>query len=96
MIITKYTATGCRSTKYVILASDLEIEEYKDNLYEEFPRAVEFLRVGLKEKKGDLIFGRKHGYPLLTTTLHDLLRLGKISEVFCFFIDVFFANFCSG
>jgi len=78
MIITKYTATGCRSTKYVILASDVEMEEYKDNLYEEIPRSVEFLRDNLKKKEGDLFFGRKHGYPLLTTTLHDLLRLGKI------------------
>jgi len=78
MIITKYTASGCESTKYVILASDVEMEESKDNLYPEFPMAVEFLRENLKRKKGDLIFGRKHGYPLLTVTLHDLIRLGKI------------------
>ena len=78
MIITKYTASGCRSTKYVLLASDIEMEYDKDKLYDEFPKAVEFLRGTLEEIPGDLILGRKHGYPVLTTTLHDLLRLGKL------------------
>lgn len=78
MIITKYTATGCSSTKYVILASDEEMEEYKDNLREEFPKADQFLRETLEEMPKDLILGRKHRYPVLTLTLHDLIRLGKI------------------
>jgi len=54
------------------------MEEYKDNLYEEIPKAVQFLRETLEEMPKDLILGRKHGYPVLTLTLHDLLRLGKI------------------
>ena len=78
MIITRYTATGCESTKYIILASDIEMDEYYDNLYEEFPTAVDFIRETLKRKEKDLIFGRKHGYPVFTITLHDLIILGKI------------------
>jgi hypothetical protein len=78
MIITKYTATGCESKKYVILASDLEIDDELDGMFYEFPKATRFIRDILEKAPKDLIKGRTHDYPRFTITLRNLLRLAKL------------------
>uniref|UniRef100_A0A6C0HQZ8 Uncharacterized protein n=1 Tax=viral metagenome TaxID=1070528 RepID=A0A6C0HQZ8_9ZZZZ len=79
MIVTRYTATGCQSKKYILLSSSYEIEEEKENIYNDFSRNVrDFFDVITGNYEPDKIQGRTHDYPSHKISLFNLLRLAKM------------------
>lgn len=78
MIVSRYTTEGCETKKYILLASDLEIDDEKDKIYDDFSRAIgNFYTDVIEEHPADLIMGKKHGYPSFKISLHNLVMLGK-------------------
>lgn len=80
MIVTKYTASGCKSKKYVILSSSLELDdEIELKMVHDFSReTINFIRESVGEYAEDTIHGRTHGYPSHKITLLNLLRMAKM------------------